>query len=540
MRGGLRRDATGFESELRRWFQGRLELLSLFTLIAAGAMLVVSHVTALLLGTWELARAAHVSTYIHIGSCLVAASVWLAVRGEPRPAKTLQILDAVLFGGSLATILGIYATSYSDGMPVMGGVLALFVLARALILPSTVRRTVLYSICAPLGFLAIQLAHGVVYAWPGQLVPADYEVYVPIWNQVVLWLAVVMAAFASHLNYTLRVKAYEAKQLDQYIIESKLGAGGMGDVYRARHALMRRPTAVKVLRPDVTGTRALQRFEKEVRQTSRLTHPNTIRIYDYGRTPEGDFYYAMELLDGADLERLVELTGPLAPARAIHVLVQACSALHEAHEAGLVHRDVKPSNILLCIRGLEHDVVKVMDFGLVKDTAAGEETLTRADEICGSPQTISPEALKAEEVTRRSDLYALGAVGCYLLTGKPPFDGRTVVELAAAHLHKPPIAPSARDASVPQDLEAVLLTCLAKEPDERPATALIVREALLACADAGAWSAGDAARWWGEHAERVTGTSGTEMSGDGDTARVTETGDGDVGHGDGNGNGYGV
>jgi serine/threonine-protein kinase len=218
-----------------------------------------------------------------------------------------------------------------------------------------------------------------------------------------------MSGFASHLNYTLRVKAYEAKQLDQYVIEGKLGEGGMGEVYRAQHALMQRPTAVKVLRPDVTGSRALQRFEKEVRRTCRLTHPNTIRIYDYGRTPEGDFYYAMELLDGADLERLIAMTGPLSPARVVHVLAQTCAALHEAHEAGLVHRDVKPSNILLCIRGLEYDVVKVMDFGLVKDTATGDATLTRADEICGSPLTISPEALTGADVTRRS---ALSAATC--------------------------------------------------------------------------------------------------------------------------------
>ncbi len=473
-------------------------------------MFLVGHVTAWLAGKWGTAKLIDTGSLLHLGSCVVAGVVWWSVFKRTRSGRTLQVLDAVLFAGSMTAIVGIYACGYADGMPTMGGILALFLLVRALILPSTVRRTLLYSFPAPLAFLAVQLSNGVAYAWPGQVVPDEYGVFVFVWNQIILWMAVVMAAFASHLNYTLRVKAYEAKQLDQYVIEDKLGEGGMGEVYRARHALMRRPTAVKVLRPDVTGSRAIARFEKEVRQTSRLTHPNTIRIYDYGRTPEGDFYYAMELLDGADLEKLVEATGPLPASRAIHVLGQICAALHEAHEAGLVHRDVKPSNVLLCVRGLEYDVVKVMDFGLVKDTASGEETLTRADEICGSPQTISPEVLTGEEATRRSDLYALGAVGCYLLTGRPPFEGRTVVELAAAHLNKEPIAPSAHVEGVPSALDAVLLACLAKDPAQRPATALDVRELLVAIDDGEPWGQADARGWWEGNRGRVTESGDTQ------------------------------
>jgi len=499
LRGGLRRDSAGFEGELRRWFQGRLQLLSGFVVLVASGLLVLSHAVTWIAGRWEPSLLFDAHHGAHAVSCGIGLAIWLGLRRRPRSTRTLLLLDGALFGTTMATILIIHTAGYEQGLPVMGSILALFILTRALMLPSTVRRTILYSVPGPLAFLAIQVAHGSVYMWPGQTMPDEYLLSYLVWTQVVLWLSVVLAAFASHLNYTLRVKAYEAKQLDQYVIEGKLGSGGMGEVYRARHALMRRPTAVKLLRPGVGGARALQRFEKEVRETSRLTHPNTIRIYDYGHTPEGEFYYAMELLDGADLERLVEKTGSLSPARTIHVLAQTCAALHEAHEVGLVHRDVKPSNVLLCTRGLEYDVVKVMDFGLVKDIAGADTTLTHVDEICGSPQTISPEALTGAAVTRRSDLYSLGAVGCFLLTGKPAFEGRTVVELAAAHLHKDPVPPSARVGGIPADLEAVLLTCLAKDPEGRPATAADVRERLLACADAATWTPEDARAWWTAH-----------------------------------------
>ncbi len=501
IRGGLRRESVGFDTELRGYFQRRLRLLSGFIFVAATSMLAVAHLAQLVTGGWEAETLTAPWHLIHVGACFVAGNSWRCLGRKPQPPRWLLIHDAVLFAVTLGTPLAIYACIYERALPVMSGILALFMLARALILPSTVRRTILFAIPVPLVFLAIQLGHGTLYAWPDQELPRDTSVMHGIWNQVVLWMAVVMSAFASRLNFALRRKAYEAKKLDQYVIEGKLGEGGMGEVYRARHALMRRATAVKVLRPDLIGSRALQRFEKEVRLTSALTHPNTIRIYDYGRTTEGDFYYAMELLDGADLERLVDETGPMSAARTIHVLAQACAALHEAHETGLVHRDVKPSNLLLCIRGLDHDIVKVMDFGLVKDVGSGSDTLTGAEEICGSPQTISPEALTGGDVTRQSDLYSLGAVGCFLLTGLPAFDGTTIIELATAHLHKEPIPPSERLDSVPKDLEAILLRCLAKDPAERPSTADEVRTALLACADAGGWGEPEAATWWAQHGD---------------------------------------
>jgi serine/threonine protein kinase len=270
-----------------------------------------------------------------------------------------------------------------------------------------------------------------------------------------------------------------------------LGAEG-----RPRHGLLRRPTAVKLIRAEIVTDKTRKRFEHEVRQTCRISHPNVIAVYDYGHTEDGVFFYAMELLDGEDLGRIVRDTGPMPVARVLHVLVQACDALAEAHAAGLVHRDVKPANIMVTKRGLTFDVVKVMDFGLVKDTATGDVAMTGVGEICGTPETIAPESIRGRAVGPAADIYALGAVGCWLLTGKHVFDAATGLEFVAAHLHKEPIPPSARGVAVPAGLEAALMRCLAKDAADRPASAIELRDALLACGDAGRWTQRDAAAWW--------------------------------------------
>jgi serine/threonine-protein kinase len=308
------------------------------------------------------------------------------------------------------------------------------------------------------------------------------------------------------VNFSLRAQVREAKKLGQYHLEEKIGEGGMGTVYRATHAMLRRPTAIKLLRPEITGEETIRRFEREVQQTSRLSHPNTVAIYDYGRTPDGVFYYAMELLGGADLDRLVRAHGPFPAARAIHVLRQACGALAEAHGAGLVHRDIKPGNIILCERGGVHDVAKVVDFGLVRDLRNVQGSLTRVGTICGTPETIAPEVLSGSEAGPAADLYALGVVGCFLLTGKPIFDVTTAGELIGAHLHSDPVPPSARDPSVPRDLEAALLRCLAKDPARRVPTAEALRADLAACAAAGRWTDEDAQRWWHDHPRAPSGS----------------------------------
>jgi eukaryotic-like serine/threonine-protein kinase len=295
----------------------------------------------------------------------------------------------------------------------------------------------------------------------------------------------------------LRAAVLEAKQLGQYTLEEKLGQGGMGTVYKARHAMLRRPTAVKLLDVANMTDLAVARFEREVQMTSVLTHPNTVAIYDYGRTPEGVFYYAMEYLDGTNLDDLVARYGPLPEARVAFILKQVCGALAEAHAAGLVHRDIKPANVFLTRRGGMSDFVKVLDFGLVKVADTQEANLTSANTVTGTPLYLSPEGIsRPDSVGPPADVYALGAVAYYLLVGQPVFDGKTVLDICMKHVNEEPTPPSARGATVSPELEQVLLKCLAKSPDDRPPTAAALLAALDDCPVSGKWTAAVAATWW--------------------------------------------
>jgi serine/threonine protein kinase len=249
--------------------------------------------------------------------------------------------------------------------------------------------------------------------------------------------------------------------------------------------MLRRPTAIKLLPPERAGEVSIERFEREVQMTARLSHPNTVAIYDYGRTPEGVFYYAMEYLDGINLEDLVRRHGAQPPGRVVAILDQVCGALTEAHEAGLVHRDIKPANIILTERGGEPDVAKVVDFGLVQALSANDEhtIASGGDALTGTPHYMSPEALQASQSSDpRSDLYALGAVAYYLLSGHTVFDGASFAAVIGHHLHSDPPAPSLRvEQPLPSDLETLVLQCLRKSPAERPQSARALREALGRC-----------------------------------------------------------
>ena len=288
-------------------------------------------------------------------------------------------------------------------------------------------------------------------------------------------------------------------ELGQYQLTRKLGEGGMGAVYLATHRLMRREVAVKLI-TGKADPESIARFEREVQLCCTLTHPNTIQIFDYGRTDDGVFYYAMELLKGIDLEDVVGTYGPLPAARVIHLLMQACGSLAEAHDRHLIHRDIKPANLFLCERGGEVDVVKVLDFGLVKDTGV-QAGVTREDVISGTPQYMAPEiARQAKDVDSRSDLYSLACVGYFLLTGQCVFEHENVMQMVIDHMKTAPQAPSTRVATpIPADLEAVIMRCLAKEPAERYADARALSAALAACMDAGCWTQQDARVWWTGH-----------------------------------------
>lgn len=311
-----------------------------------------------------------------------------------------------------------------------------------------------------------------------------------------------MAVVASRVIFGLRAKVDKVRRLGQYTLEGKLGEGGMGVVYRASHAMLRRPTAIKMLRPEMAGEDTIRRFEREVQLTASLSHPSTVAIFDYGRTPQGVFYYAMEYLDGLNLEQLVRADGPQPPARVVHILHQVCGALGEAHDVGLIHRDVKPANIILAERGDMPDVAKVVDFGLVKkfETAGSPAAIevTSANVLVGTPLYMSPEAISGDAaLDGRSDLYALGAVGYFLLTGTPVFSAKSLVEVFAHHLHTQPEPPSVRSGGhVPEDLEQLILRCLAKRPGERYDDAKTLQYALDRCAEHSPWDGDLALQWW--------------------------------------------
>lgn len=345
----------------------------------------------------------------------------------------------------------------------------------------------------------VPLVTGLLLEWRepaiAVLLPDDHF-GLPIWAP---FLASITAVFGAHVIYTVRREAFEAKQLGQYRLKDKLGSGGMGEVYEAEHQLLKRPCAVKLIRPDKAGDKTiLARFEREVRATAALTHWNVIAIYDYGRSDDGTFYYVMELLPGMSLDHLIRKCRVLPADRAIHFLHQACAALSEAHSKGLFHRDIKPANIFATERGGVYDVVKVLDFGLVRETltSLGEANLTQAGTFSGSPLYMCPEQAKSyDKLDARSDIYSLGAVAYHLVTGIPPFSGDSSWDIILAH-SRDPVDPPSKVRDLPADLEQVILKCLEKAPENRYQTAAELAAALEACDAFGKWTPDRAKKWW--------------------------------------------
>jgi tRNA A-37 threonylcarbamoyl transferase component Bud32 len=323
---------------------------------------------------------------------------------------------------------------------------------------------------------------------------------------LVLFLLLVLSGFAifgftvlfDRLRSSVRKNALTARRLGQYVLVHEIGHGASGMVYRARHALLRRPVAIKLLSPEMTNDATAARFEQEAQMTSQLTHPNTVAVYDYGRTPEGLFYYAMEYLSGIDLDRLVREFGPQPEGRVIHILRQVCGSLAEAHRIGLIHRDIKPANIVLTRRGGVCDVVKVLDFGLVKAVHIGPVKGAAANAVVGTPHYMSPEAIeKPAQVDGQSDLYSVGAVGYWLITGKTLFDGEQVEALLTQQVKSGPIRPSERlGRAISSDLEQLILRCHEKNPEHRLPGAEALAEALDHCVSANSWSMVEAQAWW--------------------------------------------
>jgi serine/threonine-protein kinase len=308
-----------------------------------------------------------------------------------------------------------------------------------------------------------------------------------------------VSTYGSYRFGRLRREAFEAKRFGVYTLRERLGSGGMGDVYVAEHQLLKRRCAIKLIKAEKAGDpNTIARFESEVQSAARLTHPNTIEIYDYGITQDGTFYYVMEYLPGLNLQEIVERFGPLPPERVVHLLKQVCSALGEAHSAGLIHRDIKPGNIFAAERGGLYDFAKLLDFGLVKTLKPDAEAihLTQQGSVVGSPLFAAPEAAVDGEPTSRSDIYSIGATAYFLLTGRPVFPGENALKVLFAHTQERPQPLSEILADVPRDLEAVVMRCLAKKPEDRFATVGELEAALDACRLPRTWTQTTAKGWW--------------------------------------------
>ncbi len=366
----------------------------------------------------------------------------------------------------------------------------------ALFIPNTIRRASIIIALITLAPICLLLSQMAFQPAVGEAVSGVHVIA----SILLLILAAVGSVFGVDTIGSLRREAFEAKKLGQYRLKKLIGAGGMGEVYLAEHNLLKRPCVIKLIQAEKAGDpRTLARFQREVRSTAKLSHWNTIEIFDYGHTQEGTFYYVMEYLPGMSLAELVEQFGPLPAERAIHFLAQTCDALTEAHAMGLIHRDIKPSNIFAAQRGGAYDVAKLLDFGLVKPLADDEYSiqLTAEGAITGSPLFMSPEqAIGDSKPDARSDMYSLGAVGYFLLTGRSPFEGDRPIKIMIAHAHHDVVPPSQHVATIPRDLEEVILRCLEKAPSRRYQTADELAEALRRCEASGQWTFADAARWW--------------------------------------------
>jgi serine/threonine-protein kinase len=431
----------------RALFQRRLALAAFMVFILAFGFWAIMTAAVQIANPQKLRETFFsVTTAIQLGTTFTAGFVWLVLRKNARSRELLGILDAVFAIGICTGWAFMVMRAMDRGeRPESVAVLAssYTLVLRAALLPSTPARTALISAVSMAPILPVTYAIYGPEGFPKS--PLHPAVYTGIW----LMLGVSATTVISYVIYGLRLEVRKAMQLGQYMLEDKIGEGGMGTVYRASHALLRRPAALKLL----TGTsgNAAERFEREVQITARLTHPNTVAVFDYGHTPDGVFYYAMEYLEGVSLEDLVGEHGAQDARRVVHVLLQACGALEEAHAAGLVHRDIKPANIMLTERGGVQDVVKVLDFGLVKEslnetaTASADAKLSGVNTIMGTPHYLAPEGIvDPASVDGRADIYALGATAYYLLTGKVAFDGANLVEVCSKHLHEPPPSPRAR------------------------------------------------------------------------------------------------
>jgi serine/threonine-protein kinase len=389
--------------------------------------------------------------------------------------------------------------------------IALLILIFAIIAPGIPRQMLAASLIAA---TFDPLAHFVVWLL-GAPAPSLVQLIIFCWpSYACAFVVVVPAKVLQRMSRRLK----EAQELGSYQLIERLGQGGMGEVWRAEHRFLARDAAIKLVRPEVLGARndeeaqkVLRRFEREAQATAALSSPHTIQVFDFGVTQEGTFYYVMELLAGRDLETLVRDFGPLPAARTTYLLRQVCHSLADAHARGLVHRDIKPANIYVCRMGLDYDFAKVLDFGLVKDRnhAAGSDSMTTIHHsTTGTPAYMAPECIVGDvEVDRRADVYALGCVAYFALTGSLVFDAENSMQMLMHHLHTEPSRPSERsELPIPRELDDLVLACLQKDPARRPQNAGEVLGLAYSCRCSDEWGQEEARHWWQVHLPNLTGS----------------------------------
>jgi serine/threonine-protein kinase len=450
----------------------------------------------------------------HLCASLTMALLWLLASRARLTLRSLGALDAASFvvaGGFLSLM------TIEDEAQILQTLLALTVtvMLRAIVLPSRPGRTLLLSaLVFALTVLVCIARHHPTAFLPG-FSPGYQKLHMTL--NTVLWsvLGTTLATVVSRVLYGLRRQVAEASELGQYLLEERIGGGGMGEVWRARHRLLIRPAAVKVISQRALGAMAgdpelVRRFEREARATAALTSPHTVQLYDFGVAEDGRLYYVMELLDGLDLDTLVRQYGPLPAERAVHLLRQVCSALQDAHANGLVHRDIKPANVVVSRAGTTFDFVKVLDFGLVKLDSPGPPgadavKLSTEGSWSGTPGYMAPEVvLGAADADHRVDLYALGCVAYWLLTGRLVFEGESAMQVMMQHVQAEPKRPSLRtEQPIPAALEELVMDCLEKEPARRPASAEVISERLAAVPLTSAWTEERAEQWWAMHRPRA-------------------------------------
>ncbi len=495
----------GRDEESRAYLQARLTLLS--KLAFWSFIILVGGMVALYAQYPHIEPKYNSRIYIIATAGLICeAIVWrgLLVRRQ-LDLKSLIAIDmfyafasGAIFGGATAI-----AYEWTPGAEANSMWAVFMVFLRAIVVPSTGKRTAITG-----ALTLVPLVLGRIYVSQYQPLPAPAYISGSI---IVAAVVVLLAAIGSDILYGLRRKVSEATRLGQYTLDRKIGEGGNGSVYRAHHAMLRRPTAIKLIQPEKAGAETLDRFEREVQHMSQLTHWNTVAVYDYGRSPDGVFYYAMEYLDGIDLENLVIDFGPQPAGRVISILTQMCAALGEAHRRGIIHRDIKPANVILCERGDVPDVAKVVDFGLAKEI---DKNSGDTKQILGTPAYIAPEAVTdPDTIGPAADLYAVGCVGYFLLTGRRVFEGKNSVDLCVQHVTAVPKAPSTLTTNpIPPELEQIILRCLAKTPVERPEDAVALAKLLRDVPHT--WTEEVATQWWKKFREqdRPLGASASTLT----------------------------